>query len=73
MDKKINKIVSVYLLKNYQDYGYNVIVNLAEQEADRLIKDGLARDVKNRDFIIKPQSSGLNIQSRAFRLSPKIK
>ena len=58
---------SVYLLKEYDGNSSNKIIEVSNNVAFGLIDSGVAREVKTRDVIVKPQYG----TSKALKISPR--
>ena len=48
-------MTKIYLLKPYQGHGSNVIIAVSNFVANGLIGQGIARECRNRDFLVKPE------------------
>ena len=62
-------MISVYLLKEYDDNSAFDIIDVEDNIATFLIREGIARISTTRDYIVKPMFGN----SKALRNSPKIK
>ena len=59
-------MISIYLLKDYQEYSKGDIISVSNNVAFGLIDSETGRKAENRDFLVKPEIG----VSKSFRKPP---